>query len=87
MPEKENIIQVSETAKRQYISEFALNMFGDASFLLQQDDLHKIYENPTFKKNPCHIYMILRRPRIGIEPNGILITDDHISGRFFCAKR
>ena len=57
---------------RKYRSEFGLNIFGNFNCLLQQSDLCYLDQDDgfhAFKENPCHIYMICRRPRVTFEPD------------------
>ncbi len=86
MSQKENPIIISPTASRKYISEYALNKFGDYVVLLQQDDLDKLNKDKNFINNPCHIYMIGRRPRVGLDTNNFQVTDTRITGRFYLQK-
>lgn len=52
-----------------YISEFALNMHMTHDMLIQQEDLDKVGDMGYFDEyNPCHIYLICKRPRIILNP-------------------
>lgn len=61
--------------KRKYVSEFGLNMRAAYRVLLQQDTLEKLEEIPF---NP-HIYMVLQRPKITIDPYSTKYNDRNIS--------
>jgi len=64
---------------RKYISEFALNMHMTHDMLLQQDDLNKVGQMDYFNEsNPCHIYLICKRPRITLNPKDFKIWDGKI---------
>jgi hypothetical protein len=64
---------------RKYITEFALNMHMTHDMLLQQDDLSKVGESNYFNEdNPCHIYLICRRPRIILKPEDFKVENKKI---------
>ena len=65
---------------RKFISEFCLNMQGTCAVVLQQDGLEAL--KTQVQLPPFHIYMIARRPRITIEPQSLVFTEDKVSGRF-----
>jgi hypothetical protein len=67
-------------AERKFFSEFALNMLAELKLLIQQEDLASLKEQKVFKENPCHIYMIGRRPRISLNPATFRVTESTISG-------
>lgn len=47
--------------------------------LLQQDDLHKVGKMGYFNAdNPCHIYLICKRPRITLNPKDFKIENGKI---------
>lgn len=75
-----NIIGCDEVVKRKYITEFALSASGSYTVVLQQEHLEKLANGPFNKKQPCHIYMIARRPRIMFDPSTIVIEKGAISG-------
>lgn len=65
--------------KRRYISEFALNMHMTHDMLLQQDDLKKVGQMDYFNEdNPCHIYLICKRPRITLNTKDFKIENGKI---------
>ena len=65
--------------QRKYISEFALNMHMTHDMLLQQDDLNKVGQMEYFdENNPCHIYIICKRPRIILNPQDFKIENGKI---------
>lgn len=67
---------------RKYPTEFALNMVGNPILLTQQQDFAQL-EVPRvverLKENPCHIYMICRRPRISIDPTSFKVDGESVS--------
>jgi hypothetical protein len=66
---------------RKYITEFGLNMVGGPSALVQQADLNREAVQDAFgDANPCHIYMVCRRPRITIRPDEVGFTDRAFEG-------
>jgi hypothetical protein len=65
--------------KRKYITEFGLVTTGATKVLLQQDQLVNL-ANSRFADSPLHIYMILRRPRIMLDPNSVTFTLSTVSG-------
>ena len=67
---------------RKYFSEFAVNMFGSYQVLLQQDQLDSLQHHELGSNYPCHIYMIARRPRIMLNPESVVFTDDWVTGTF-----
>jgi hypothetical protein len=68
--------------ERKYFSEFGLNMSVAYRFLLQQDNLSVIDKTDITP----HIYMICRRPRIGIRPESTVFTKNYVEGEFFIQK-
>ena len=70
-------------ATRRFRSEFGLNVYGDYNLLIQQSDfdyLERVDGFRAFEANPCHVYMICRRPRISFEPDSFEISTDEIAG-------
>ena len=68
---------------RKFFTEFAVNMFGDSSALLQQSQLESsTLEEALPKGVPYHIYMIVRRPRIAFDPSTIKLVNNCFSGDF-----
>ncbi len=67
------------TAPRKFISEFGLHACSGYTWLLQQDQLHRLTNLPA---DP-HIYIVGRRPRISIDADSVQIDSQLISGRFF----
>ena len=65
---------------RKFLTEFAVNMVGGPSALLQQDDLTNEEVLKRFSNDPCHIYMICRRPRISILPEDAQFTASSFEG-------
>jgi len=69
-------------AQRKYMSEFGVSMFGTLCVLLQQEQLDELSGDLFNEEEPCHIYMIGRRPRIALDPDSLLFTNQTIEGRF-----
>lgn len=67
---------------RKYISEFGLHTYAGYRLLLQQDHLDHVNDAPF----EPHIYLICRRPRIGIDAASIKFTAETVSGRFFIQR-
>jgi hypothetical protein len=68
-------------AIQKYRTEFALNLYGNSSCLLQQSDLDKVEHLCSFtSENPCHIYMICERPRFTFEPAAFRVAGKSIAG-------
>jgi len=74
---------------RKFATEFSVNMVGLCVLVLQQDDFGML-ENPAVRErleeDPCHIYMIGRRPRIIFDPDVFKISNDTISGCFLVQR-
>lgn len=66
-------------AIRKYFSEFGINMWCSFSALLQQNELFTL-EISAF--NP-HLYLVLRRPRITIDPKTVVFSDTEVKATFF----
>jgi len=68
-----------------FTSEFGVSMSGIAVAILQQTEFH-LLETPAaraeLEENPCHIYMICRRPKILFDVSSINISKEEISGTF-----
>jgi hypothetical protein len=65
---------------RRFFTEFAVNMLAELRILVQQEDLPRLTEAGVFAVDPCHIYSIVRRPRVSFIPSSIAIDDEKISG-------
>lgn len=63
---------------RKYFSEFGLNMFSEALFMMQQDQL-KTFDGV---ENPVHIYFICTRPRISLDVNTLKFLEGTSEGSF-----
>ncbi|NWJ53052.1 MAG: hypothetical protein HXX14_19540 [Bacteroidetes bacterium] len=64
---------------RKYVSEFGLNMHLTHTLVLQQDELKMVGKYNYFNAdNPCHIYLICRRPRILIDPDHFFVNKEKI---------
>jgi hypothetical protein len=66
--------------KRKFISEFGLNMRLVYGVIVQQGDfehLERMDGLPDF-----HLYMIARRPRIGLVPESVVFTGGRVKGQF-----
>jgi hypothetical protein len=73
-------------AIRKYLTEFGLNMFGTYKVLLQQDHLNRLENGGFDSTHPCHIYMVMRRPRIMLDPDSIKFEEKTVSGVFNIQK-
>lgn len=69
--------------------ELALNIFSGGIVLVHPKDLDDL-DDPD---NPyadvaaeCHIYLIVRRPRVTLVPGSVTVASDHLSGRFQYTK-
>lgn len=69
---------------RKYVSEFGLNMNCNRSAILtHQEEMKSPKLSEYFDpEHPCHIYIIGRRPRIGLEPSTFNVKDGIIKGHF-----
>lgn len=70
---------------RRYLTEYAVNMFGDSSVLLQQEQLEDQRVLSALPNVPYHIYMIARRPRIALDPS-TRISDNTLVGNFMIQR-
>lgn len=67
---------------KKYPTEFSINMFGNLCILAQQNELKELEHSDFNEENPCHIYIIARRPRIMIDPSSIKFEGELIYGQF-----
>jgi len=77
--------EVKDGPVRKYATEFALNMVGNPVVFTQQqnlDDLSRPEVAERLQEEPCHIYMICRRPRISINPESFVASATSISLEF-----
>jgi hypothetical protein len=66
-----------------YSSEFGINMFLKKYQILQQQELKVFSKMGVFtESDPCHIYFILKRPRITIDPNYFISKESYYELRF-----
>jgi hypothetical protein len=61
-------------------------MFGTYKVLLQQDHIDRLENGGFDSTHPCHIYMVMRRPRIMLDPDSIKFEEKTISGAFNIQK-
>lgn len=63
-----------------HLTEGAVNMFLDRFQILQQTELDFFAKNSTLfdKANPCHIYFVLKRPRVTLIPDKTIIEKQDI---------
>ncbi len=68
------------TPEFKYNTECSINMSLSNYFILQQQDLGDFAkgQNTFTSSNPCNIYFILKRPRISINPNYLIVNDNAI---------
>ncbi|MBW4622183.1 MAG: hypothetical protein KME17_22870 [Cyanosarcina radialis HA8281-LM2] len=69
-------------AIRKYFSEFGINMLARRFWLLQEDSLSHLNEYDEFNEDPPHIYMIVRQPRVSLEPESFLIDGQFMRAKF-----
>ena len=67
---------------RKYITEFAINMLCTSKHLLQQGDFDYINKRIKPNSQPCHIYIIGRRPKIIFNPKEFVFSQDIVRGSF-----
>jgi hypothetical protein len=68
---------------RKYFTEFALNIFSEEPVMVAPANLDKLAEEPTEVRERlkhANIYLILKRPRISIVPESLLIKEHHTVG-------
>lgn len=76
-------------ADRKYITELALNFYSDGLILLHPKDIGNIEKqgNEAVRRaNDCHIYLIVKRPRVVFVPGSIVVGDENTTGRFRYTK-
>ena len=74
---------------RKYVTELALGFFSKGVVLLHPKDIRTIdQQSPqaTELAEDCHIYLIVKRPRLSYLPNSLVIGDEKTVGRFKYAK-
>ncbi|PRB03824.1 hypothetical protein CQ046_08510 [Chryseobacterium sp. MYb7] len=72
-----------ENKTYRYSSEFGINMFLKKYQILQQQELKVFSKMNVFTENdPCHIYFILKRPRIIIDPDYFISNDEFYELKF-----
>lgn len=69
-------------AVRKYFSEFGLNMLASRFWLVQQDSLFHLKELDEFSEDPPHIYMIVRQPRVLLDPESFQIDGQLMKADF-----
>ena len=67
---------------RKYFSEFGLNMLASHFWLIQQDSLLHLNNRDDFNEDPPHVYMIVRQPRILLDPDSFLIDGQVMRASF-----
>lgn len=65
--------------------EYGVNMFLSRYQILQQTDIKNWAKNQKDfnKSNPCNLYMILKRPRMTINPEYLFFNDEYIELEYF----
>jgi hypothetical protein len=69
---------------RKYISEIALSFYSDGILLLHPTDINNIElqsQQALELANDCHIYLIVKRPRVTFVPESINIEDEKTTGK------
>ncbi|HEY0757701.1 MAG TPA: hypothetical protein VGD59_00415 [Acidisarcina sp.] len=77
--------EMSLEPPRKYVTEFAINMVGLGVVLLTQEyfsSLETLAVAQRLSENPCHIYIIARRPRVLFDADAFVVDSDSISGRY-----
>ncbi len=72
-------------ATRKHITEIALSFYSNGLLLLHPSDINNIEkQSPETAElaNNCHIYLIVKRPRISYVPGSICIGDEKTTGEF-----
>jgi hypothetical protein len=69
--------------KRKHITELALSFYSDGLLLLHPKDLGAIDDNPedAALAADCHIYLIVRRPRVAFVPGSIVVGETRTTGK------
>lgn len=76
-------------ARRKHITELALSFYSDGLLLLHPKDIGNIEQQSAEHAeiaNDCHIYLIVKRPRIAFVPGSIAVGDGRTTGRFRYVK-
>lgn len=74
-------------AKRLFFGEFGLAMVGVPYAILRQEYLSQVEERAAAEKFVPHIYMVVQRPRLTLDPKSIVITKERIKGVFHSHRR
>jgi hypothetical protein len=61
-------------------------MVSTFSALLQQEHLDRFEGEGGDSTSPCHIYMIVRRPRVMLDAESVVFEDKWVSGNFSIQK-
>jgi len=69
---------------RKYMSEAGLHMDVQCVLQMQQEDFF-MFENPQVKdllaNNPCYLYMLVRRPKITVDPASLKVEPEAITAK------
>ena len=68
---------------RKYLSEIGINMQAQTLALLQQDGFSTLPPDA----GPFHLYMVLQRPRIALDPSSVVFSNTSVQGRFSIQKQ
>ena len=71
-------------AIRNHITELALNFYSDGVILLHAKDIKKVDQQPpevVAIANDCHIYLIVKRPRLSYVPGSVIHGEENSTGR------
>jgi hypothetical protein len=69
-------------------TEFSINMNLDKIMILQQGELNMVKEINYFDEySPCHIYFVGKRPRIAIDKNYFVVTDEYLEFKFLIQRQ
>jgi|SRR5215213_2762915 len=71
-------------ANRKHITELALSFYSDALLIVHPKDIGKIDDDSDNSKiaADCHIYFIVKRPRLSFVPGSIIVGEQRTTGKF-----
>lgn len=76
-------------AEQKYSTEFSLNFSMAKHFIILPSDIPKVLESPESKETlaKCHIYFIVKRPRLTLIPDSLSLENGNFSGQFRVHKK
>jgi hypothetical protein len=72
--------------KRNHVTEIAFNLASQGTLIIHPKDIWKIddySQEASELASDCHIYLIVKRPRLGFIPNSITWTDGVSTGKMY----